>query len=116
MTPATPKAESGYYNIPRNLYNNTLLVSYLGQAVGPIRLDDLQECTSVRIITWGKRVFLDANEPAVQQSLQNGVLHYFATESSAPAFSIHGAPLIIYNVTLHPVSDATLVTKQKETG
>lgn len=86
---------------PRTLYENTILVSYLGSQVGQIYLDDLGDVAgNMMLMRWGSKMFFDYTEPSVQKSLEKGTLGYFSDISSSEAFEKDGAPLVIYRLTL----------------
>ena len=79
-------------------YDNCIVFCYEGTNVGKIYLSDIEDVVGNSYVTWGVRFFLDRTEPAVEQSLKDGILRYFCTEKSSQAFESHGAPFIAYDM------------------
>ncbi len=81
------------------MYDETIMVVYLGTQVGNIYLEDLGVVTGDTVLLRrGSKLFLDYTEPSVRKSIEKGTLKYFSDVGSSEAFAPYGAPLVVYRL------------------
>lgn len=85
--------------LPPGKYHHTFLISYEGTNVGKIYFTDLEAAVPKDTgLEYGQTLYLDATLPDVLSSIQGGVLRYFLSPASSPAWQNRGQPLRLYHV------------------